>query len=268
MAGTNASATVQAPSDGIATLTNLLDLLGGQAKTSTTTQSPADISGLQNLMGQLQGADYNSLLQSIFQQAAGGIPQLQGTYSRAVGARSSNNSAVQASLNELLKQTAIEAQKNIVSQQLQNQQIQAQAGQAIAGATKGTTQTTKDTAGTNIGKATALLGLLSAAQKLTGKNFVQELMGSMSGAPAQTTQAADQAPVFQDAAVPAQTFAVPTSQAPMTFDTPVAETFPVSELTLPDLNLPVLDLPVMADLNLDMLKVPDWETQMYGTQLT
>jgi len=191
--------TVQAPQGD--PVGNLIKLLGGQTGTQTVTQSPADIAGLQQLQQQLQGADYNALLQSIFQQAAGAIPGLQSAYGRAVGARTARNSATQAALNELLKQTTVAAQEKIAQQQLQNQQIQAQAGQSIASATRGTTQTTKESSGTNLQKAAAILGLLQAATKLTGSNTVQDMLGKVTGT---TTAPAAQPTVAQaPAATPA-----------------------------------------------------------------
>lgn len=116
---------------------NLLDFLGGQQ----TTTSPGNIAPLQGTLKQLQGQDFNAMLQSIFQQAGGQIPGLQAAYGNAIGARSGGNSAVQAALNELLKQTTLAGQQQIAGQQAQNLQTQTQAGSAIANATKGTKQT-------------------------------------------------------------------------------------------------------------------------------
>ena len=128
-----ATGKVAAPTGGVQDISALLQMLGGTAGKSTTTQNPGDIAALQNVIGQLQGADYNALLQSIFQAAGGAIPGLQSAYGRSVGARSSNNAPVQAALNELLKQTTLAAQDKIVTQGLQNQQLQVQAGQGVAG---------------------------------------------------------------------------------------------------------------------------------------
>ena len=111
---------VAVPAGGVQDITALLQMLGGTAVKSTSTQNPGDTAALQNVIGQLQGADYNALLQSIFQQASGAIPGLQAAYGRSVGARSLNNAPVQAALNELLKATTVAAQDNVVKQQLQN----------------------------------------------------------------------------------------------------------------------------------------------------
>lgn len=166
---------------GVAEVGNLLQMLGGTKETSTSTQSPADIAGLKALLAQLQGADYNAQLQAIFQAAAGTIPGLQSAYGRAAGARTSNNTAVQAALNELLKATTVEAQGKIANQQLQNQQIQAQAGQAVAQATKGTTQTQATKQGTNVPKAAGSLAVLEALARLSSNKTVQDMVGKITG---------------------------------------------------------------------------------------
>lgn len=174
---------------GTAEVGNLLEMLGGSKSTTTTSQSPADIAGLKALMAQLQGADYNAQLQSIFQAAAGAIPGLQSAYGRAAGARTSNNTAVQAALNELLKATTVEAQGKIANQQLQNQQIQAQAGQAVAQATKGTTQTQATKQGTNVPKAAGSLAVLEALARLSSNKTVQDMVGKITGGVVGTTPA-------------------------------------------------------------------------------
>lgn len=193
---------------GVAEVGNLLQMLGGTKETSTSTQSPADIAGLKALMAQLQGADYNAQLQAIFQTAAGQIPGLQSAYGRAAGARTSNNTAVQAALNELLKATTVEAQGKIANQQLQNQQIQAQAGQAVAQATKGTTQTQATKQGTNVPKAAGSLAVLEALARLSSNKTVQDMVGKVTGGVVGTAPAA--------AAAPVGTAVAPQAAAPIT----------------------------------------------------
>jgi hypothetical protein len=150
--------------DPLAGLSQMLATLGGTKE--TVTKNPGDITALQQLISQLQGSNYEQLLQSVFQQAAGQIPGIQTALGNAVGARSGGNSAVQAALQELLKQTTLAGQKQITDQQLANQQIQAQAGGAIANATQGTKATA--TSGTNLTRAAGVLGLLQGIAKLTG----------------------------------------------------------------------------------------------------
>ena len=196
---TNTGGTAPLPSNqagGMVTnIAALLQLLGGQQ--STTSTNPGDISALQATLSQLQGADYNAMLQSIFQQASGAIPGIQTGMANAMGARSGNNSAVQAALSKILQQTTVQAQDQMAKQQLQNQQTQVQAGTSIAQATKGTKQS--EQRGTNIGKgagnlaaATALLQLLGAGTKLAGAGTLPEAIskfGTALGVPATTATA-------------------------------------------------------------------------------
>lgn len=217
---------VAAPSGGVQDITALLQMLGGTAVKSTSTQNPGDTAALQNVIGQLQGADYNALLQSIFQQASGAIPGLQAAYGRSVGARSSNNAPVQAALNELLKATTMAAQDNVVKQQLQNQQLQVQAGQGVAQATKGTTETKTAREGTNVPRAAGTIAVLEALSRLAGNKTVQDMIGRVSGgivAPAvamagTSTAPAAAAPIVSAAARQPQTVAItqPTQQAAQT----------------------------------------------------
>lgn len=136
-------------------------LFGG----ATTTTNPGNIAPLQQVLAGLQGQDFNALLQSVFQQAGGQIPGLQAAYGNAMGARSGGNSAVQAALNELLKQTALAGQQQIAQQQAQNFQTQGQAAANIAQATRGT-QTTQ---GADLGSIAKNLLLLQGLSMLTGK---------------------------------------------------------------------------------------------------
>lgn len=157
-------ATERTPDGGnpLAGIASLINALGGSRTTQST--NPGDTAALQAVIGQLQGADYSKMLESIFQQAAGTIPGLQQSFGNAVGARSGGNSAVQAALSQLLKQTATGAQEQLARQQLQNQQTQAQAAAAIAQATRGTQSTAKT--GSNVGDAAKMLAGLQLFGKL------------------------------------------------------------------------------------------------------
>lgn len=152
-------------------IAKLLPTLFGSKETVST--NPGDTTALQQLITQLQGTDYNKTLQTIFQQAGGQIPGLQAAFSNAVGARSGNNSAVSAALQKLMMETTLAGQKQIADQQLQNQQIQANAGGSIATATKGTQRTDK-TQGVG-GQLAGLIGLIQAAKMATGSKDLDEL---------------------------------------------------------------------------------------------
>jgi hypothetical protein len=150
--------------DPLGGLPQLLQALGGTRTTQST--NAGDTAALTQLISQLQGTDYNKLLEAVFQQAAGAIPGFQAAYGNAVGARSTGNSAVQAALNKLLTQAAIQGQSQIADQQLRNAQIQAQAGGSIAQATRGTQQTQKS--GTNLGQAATMIAGLQLLGKARG----------------------------------------------------------------------------------------------------
>lgn len=177
----------------LAALAQLLPQIFGNKQ--TTTGNPGDTSALQALISQLQGADYSKTLEALFQQAGGAIPGMQAAFSNAVGARSGGNSAVQAALSQLMQQTVLAGQKQVADQQLQNQQIQAQAGGAIASATKNTQQTQKQ--GGILPELTAILGLVQGAKSLTGAKDIEDLgkklglgqggRGATGGAPAPVT---------------------------------------------------------------------------------
>jgi hypothetical protein len=231
-----ATGKVAAPTGGVQDISALLQMLGGTAAKSTTTQNPGDIAALQNVLGQLQGADYNAILQSIFQQAGGAIPGLQAAYGRSVGARSSNNAPVQAALNELLKQTTLAAQEKIVSQGLQNQQLQVQAGQGVAQATKGTTETKTAREGTNVPKAAGTLAVLEALARLAGNKTVQDMVGKVSGGIIAPTAAAG------TATAPAAAAPIASAPAPQMQAAPRATAAPVAQTVAQ----PVMQVPMVA----------------------
>jgi hypothetical protein len=148
--------------DPLGGLASLAEMLGG---TKTTTNA-GDVTALKQALAGLQGQDSEALLKSIFQQASQQVPNLQSSMGRAIGARSGNNSALATALQNLLKDTTIAGQDQLVKQQLANLQAQTQAGTAIAQATKGTTQQQ----GTNVGQAGKTLAILAGLNKLLGKN--------------------------------------------------------------------------------------------------
>ena len=190
---------VAAPNE-LTQLQGLLGVLGGGGQTATTTST--NTAPLQGVLRQLQGTDYNAMLQSIFQQAAGQIPGMQAAYGRAVGARSSGNAPMQAALQELLKQTTLAGQQQIAAQQNQNLATQAQAASNLRGTQQKTTQNSQ------LGQLASIIGLAQAATKLGGYKTVQEMLGAVTGvgsgtAPAPAPQTAE-AP--QMSLAPAQSY--------------------------------------------------------------
>lgn len=168
---------VQAPNE-LGQLQALMSLIGGGGHTTSSTTT--NTAPLQNVLSQLQGVDYNAMLQGIFQQAAGQIPGLQSAYGRAVGARSSGNAPMQAALQSLLQQTALAGQQQIATQQNQNLATQAQAASAMTGKKQTTTQNSQ------LGQLAGLIGLAQAATKLGGYKTVQEMLGAVTGTGAGT----------------------------------------------------------------------------------
>lgn len=164
-------------------VTQLAALLGG----GKTTSNAGDTSGLQSVLAQLQGGsgNYEQLLQSIFQKAAGQIPGIQAATANAVGARSGRNSAAAAALAQLLKDTTLAGTQAVINAQQTNTSQQLQAATSIANATKGTTQQS----GTNLNAAAqnlAIMKLLSESGILK-KGGLSNLFGSTDGADAQST---------------------------------------------------------------------------------
>lgn len=194
---------VQAPSQ-LATLQSLLGLLGGGGQVQTVT--PTNTAPLQGVLSNLQGVDYNKLLQGIFQQAAGQIPGMQSAYGRAVGARSSGNAPMQAALQELLKATTLEGQKQIATQQNQNLATQATAASSLMGKQQTTAQKSQ------LGQLAGIIGLAQAAKQLGGYKSIQDMFADLTGTvPAQTP-----APVRDAVPIPVEQIAAPQmSVAPM-----------------------------------------------------
>lgn len=112
----------------------------GGDSTTVSTMNPGDISYLQDLIAEMQAADYGKLLESVFQQAAGQIPGFQSAFGNAVGARSGGNGTVAAMLQRLLQQTSLAGAKQVSDATLQNQNIRSNAAANIAQATRGTRQ--------------------------------------------------------------------------------------------------------------------------------
>lgn len=193
---------VQVPNE-LGQLQALMSLIGGGGQTQTATTT--NTAPLQNVLSQLQGVDYNAMLQGIFQQAAGQIPGLQSAYGRAVGARSSGNAPIQAALQSLLQQTTLEGQKQIAAQQNQNLATQAQAASAMTGKKQTTTQNSQ------LGQLAAILGLAQAATKLGGYKTVQEMLGAVTGTGSNSTIGISPATVPMDYTLPQN---VPFAESP------------------------------------------------------
>lgn len=177
---------VQAPNQ-LGQLQTLMTLIGGDKQTATT--SPTNTAPLEGVLAQMQGVNYDQLLQSIFQQAAGNIPGFQAAYANAAGARSGSNSAMQAALQNLLKQTTVESQKQVATLQQQNLANQANAASNLRG------QKTTTAKPSQLGQMAAVIGLLQGATKLGGFNTVQDMLGAVTGTAAPAAQAGSVQPM-------------------------------------------------------------------------
>jgi hypothetical protein len=122
---------------------------GGGSTSSTGYSSPGDISALQALLGELGGANYEQVLQSIFSQAGGKIPGFMGALQNSVGARSGGNSAVAGMLQKLLSETVMQAQAQTADLGLRNAALRGQLGTSIAQATKGTNTSSRSVSTAN-----------------------------------------------------------------------------------------------------------------------
>lgn len=211
---------------GVAEVAQLLQLLGGQTQ---TTQSSANTQQLQQILSQLQGQDPQALLQSIFAQAAGQMPGLQARYSNAVGGRTANNGAVQASLEKLLADTTIQAQQKLADQQLKSSQIQSDIASTMAKLNSRQTQSV----GTDIGQAAKMIGGLQAVGKLLdsdlgkkGRDLFAEIFSSGGDSTVTDTGAAFDFSGMLDSVDFGSSF---TDQAGLTFGDAVSDLFGESD---------------------------------------
>lgn len=169
---------VAVPGNGIDSILGIANLLGGQKTTGTTTTT-GDTAALQDVLAQLKGLDPTAQLATIFQQAAGSIPGLQTGLGNALGARSGGNSAVAAALQKLLQQTTLAGQQQVSQQQLQNLQLQGNAGAAIANTNK--TTKTNQQQGTNLQQLGSILGIMQLASKTGLTKKIGDLFNSGGG---------------------------------------------------------------------------------------
>lgn len=163
---------------------------GGGTSSSVSTMNPGDTTALRALLAELGGADYQGVLESIFSQAGGKIPGFTAALGNSMGARSGGNSAINAMLQKLLVETALQGQQQTADLGLRNANIRAQLGANIAQATRGTRQTQRTVQSANpvrtvttpsksvttpakepygIGEMAGLLAVLSGAKGIYGE---------------------------------------------------------------------------------------------------
>jgi len=248
--------TSRSPLTDIATAINTI---AGTRTKQTTTTSPGDIAALQQSIAALQGIDYNAMLESMLQKAGAQIPNIQTAYGRATGARSSGNAGYAAALQQLIKETTMAAQEKIAAQQLQNQQAQIQAGQAIAQATKGTTQTSTTKQGTDLQRAAGLIALFEGLRRMQGLDIGKGVSNIF-------TTSGGGAPVGGTAATPT---VIPSPVAETPTAAPMAATAPADVRTMgPALSLmTALTAPITAVTSfIDSLTSPSTNTATEGSE--
>jgi len=170
MAGTSNSSTVPAGGSGLDPLIQLAQLLGG---TKTTQTGTADVSAIGALLPQLlQSPDAAKQIAALFSAAGAQIPGLAASRSNAVGARTGNNSGIQSAMDKLLQDTVLKAQGQIAQQEAQRQATAGNVAVGLANATRGS----NTQAGTNIQKATGILGLLGGVEKFGNSRMGKKAM--------------------------------------------------------------------------------------------
>jgi len=164
---------VAAPSGtGLEAISGVLNLFGqNQKQTATANTGP-----LEALLAQLSApTDPAQQLAGLFQQAGSQIPKFQQAFGNSVGARTGGNAPMNAALQNLLQQTTLAGQKQIADQDLQRQQIAANAAGNLAQATRSVNQTTSP----NTGTAAKVLGGMQVLGKLGITDKVRNgLLGS------------------------------------------------------------------------------------------
>lgn len=239
-----ATAQLQQPEGLVTQADALLKLLGG----TKTTSSPGDTSALQSTLAGLQGQDYEAMLQAIFNKAGGQIPGLQQALGNAVGARSGGNSAVQAALQKLLADTSTNAMDQVAKLQAQNFATQANVGQSIATATKGTTKKEGTNVSSGMSGIAKLVALLTATQKLGINDAVKGMFsgdkaagttgatGQVSGTPSTMGNSGAASPFLSTADRPQMFNQTGITNAP-TSPFSVGDQFTGADYTLPSTNL-------------------------------
>jgi len=117
----------------------LAGLFGTKSGGTSTKTDTSDVSGLKAVqdraMMPMDSKMYGDLIASIFQSAAGRVPELTAALANATGSRSSNNSPLALALNEQNNQAATAAATQILGYNQKNLEI---AGNAASGVSRGT----------------------------------------------------------------------------------------------------------------------------------
>lgn len=195
--------------DPVAMLTALLSS-GGNVQTSNA----GDTSLLQQTFANAGALDPNALLQAIFAQAGGQIPGLQNAFANAVGARRSGNSGVANALSQLLAQTTLAGQKQVMDQKQNLLQTQANVAGTVAQATAGTKKSTTP----DVANSAKNLLMLQGLAKLADTDIGKSLLGTAKGTASGTTGTVNTAPGLAAAGAPQMSMAPAAMAAPLSLN--------------------------------------------------
>ena len=87
------------------------------------TNTPGDMGPMNTVLAQLQGENYDGLIQAMFQQVMDNTPGLRAQYARAAGSRSSGNSQLQNALAAESRRAAAQGAGAMVNARNQNLNI-------------------------------------------------------------------------------------------------------------------------------------------------
>jgi hypothetical protein len=148
---------------------NLLQYTGGtRSKSSSTTTSSANIDPLMQIFSQQSDpSSLMSLVEAIFQNAAGQVPGLTTQFANATGTRVTNNSMLGNSLAMLNQNLAQAISQSIVQQQANASQTAGRVADATKTETKSGTQKTGP--GPNFANSLGVLTLLGSLMNKAGK---------------------------------------------------------------------------------------------------
>ena len=175
MAG-NDAASKRVVDTGDAGMNNILNLLNTIAGQDVTTKQTSDVNPLRDVMAQIsasEGTQGQALLNSIFQQAAGRVPQLMGNTFNATGSRSPNGQMA-GTLQKLMADITVQAQAQMAQQQQARQAMLLQGAGQIAGANRTTQQQQRSGASgvlQNVGK---VLGGAKMLRDVTGIDLAKK----------------------------------------------------------------------------------------------
>lgn len=151
-------------------MNSILALLNTIAGQDVTTKQTADVGPLRDIMSQIsasEGTQGQALLESIFQQLAGRVPQAMGNTFNATGSRAAAGRTA-GTLQKILADATISAQGQMAAQQAQRQQMLLQGAGNLANATRTTVQQQRSGASGLLQEAGKVLAIAKTVKDVTG----------------------------------------------------------------------------------------------------